>query len=182
MVFTLRKLILYSAMSLNGKISRADGSVDWLESIPNPDQLDYGYGEFIKTIGTTIQGGNTYRQLIGWDVPFPYPDTENFVFTRKVGQADTEFVRFISDHHVAFTQELKEKAGKNIWLIGGGQINTLLLNAGLIDELHLHVMPLVLPDGVELFEGTPDLTHFALTHTRQYPAGVLELRYTRTGD
>jgi dihydrofolate reductase len=176
----LRKLILYSAVSLNGKIARDDGSVDWLESIPNPDKLDYGYGEFIKTIGTTIMGGNTYRQLIEWDIPFPYVDQENYVFTRKVGQRDTEFVQFVSDHHVEFTQELIAREGKDIWLIGGGQINTLLLNAGLIDEVHLHVMPLVLPDGVELFEGSPDLSYFDLTHTKQYPGGVLELRYAKS--
>lgn len=165
-------------MSLNGKISRADGSVDWLESIPNPDKLDFGYGDFIKTIGTTIQGGNTYRQLIGWNVPFPYPDTKNFVFTRKVGQRDTEHVSFVSEHHEEFTRKLKADADKDIWLIGGGQINTLLLNAGLIDEVHLHVMPIVLPDGVELFEGNPDLSYFDLAHTRHYPGGVVELRYT----
>ena len=59
-----RKLILYIASSLNGKIADAEGRVDWLESMPNPDKLDYGYAEFYDSIDTTIQGNATYKQVM----------------------------------------------------------------------------------------------------------------------
>ena len=42
----MRKLKLYIATSLNGKIAASDGSVDWLESIPKPENSDYGYKKF----------------------------------------------------------------------------------------------------------------------------------------
>ena len=69
-------------MSLNGKIARPDGSVDWLDSIPNPEKIDYGYGQFIESIDTTLMGNKTYNQLIGWGIDFPYPDKQNFVFSQ----------------------------------------------------------------------------------------------------
>ena len=59
--------------------------MDWLESIPNPDKSDYGYSEFYNSIDTTIQGFNTYDQIIKWGIEFPYADKKNYVLTRKTG-------------------------------------------------------------------------------------------------
>jgi len=173
----LKKIILYIATSLNSKIAKADGSVHWLEAIPNPDKLDYGYVAFNETIDTTIQGYSTYAQVIGWDIPFPYTATKNYVLTRKQDIENTEHVAFIKENHLKFIKKLKEEAGKDIWLIGGGQINTMLLNAGLIDEIRIFVMPIVLSDGIELFELLPKETALKLIDTKTYPTGVVELRY-----
>jgi len=178
----LKKIKLYIATSLNGKIAKADGSVHWLEAIPNPDKLDYGYAKFQETIDTTIQGYKTYAQIIGWDIPFPYTTTKNYVLTRKQAVIDTEHVEFITEDHIPFIQQLKAGTGKDIWLIGGGQINTMLLNAGLIDEIYIFVMPIVLSDGIELFELLPQETALQLTDTKTYDTGVVELRYTLTND
>ena len=173
----MQKLTSYIATSLNGKIARANGEVDWLEAIPNPNKTDYGYSEFYGSIGTTIMGYKTYEQVINWGIDFPYPDKKNYVFTNKSGLENTEYVEFISENHAAFTRKLKEEATKNIWLIGGGQINTFLLNEGLIDELHMHVMPIILPDGIELFELVPKETQLKLISSKQYESGVMELKY-----
>ena len=72
---------------------------------------------------------------------FPYPEKTNYVFTRSTPPPDTPHVRFISGDIAAFVRVLKEEPGKDIWLVGGGQINTIMLNAGLIDELILTVFP-----------------------------------------
>jgi len=92
----MRKVILYVAISLDGKIAKPDGNVEWLDSIPNPDQLDYGYAEFYENIAITIMGNNTYEEVLGFDVPFPYPTKKNYVLTRQEGKTDTEFVSFVS--------------------------------------------------------------------------------------
>ncbi len=176
----MKKIKLYIATSLNGKIAKADGSVHWLEEIPNPDKLDYGYAAFNETIDTTIQGYKTYAQIIGWDIPFPYTATKNYVLTRKKESAATKHVEFITENPISFIKNLKTGTGKDIWLIGGGQINTLLLNAGLIDEIYIFVMPIVLSDDIELFELLPEETALQLTDTKTYDTGVVELRYTLT--
>ena len=173
----MRKIRLYTAMSLNGKIAREDGSVDWLEGIPNPDKTDYGYEAFYNEIGTTLQGFKTYQQLLNWGIPFPYSGKTNYVLTRKEERQNTEDVTFVSKAPIEFLQELKLEEGKDIWLIGGGEINTLLLNAGLIDELELFVMPVILPEGIDLFGGIPDETNLRLLKTQSFASGAIRLTY-----
>jgi dihydrofolate reductase len=176
----MRKVKLYIAASLNGKIARANGDVDWLETIPNPDGLDYGYHDFYESIDTTIQGYSTYAQVMGWGIDFPYADKENFVFTRKQDLSKTDHVEFISSDHVNFVKKLKEQEGKDIWLVGGAQLNTMFLNEGLVDEILLYTMPIVLPDGIELFGAIPKETKLQLIESRSFPNGVLESRYEVT--
>ena len=173
----MRKIKLYIATSLNGKIAQADGSVDWLEAIPNPEKIDHGYSDFYQSIDTTIQGNSTYQQVLNWGIDFPYPDKKNYVFTRKQGLENTEFVEFISENHVEFIQQLKQQEGGDIWLIGGGQINTLLLNHDLIDEVQVFVMPIVLTSGIEMFGAIPKETKLELLESKSYSTGAVELRY-----
>ena len=116
----MRKISSYIAVSLNGKIAKKDSSVDWLESIPNPDKSDYGYEDFYTSIDTTIQCSSTYNQVMGWGIDFPYADKKNYVFTRNSKLENTKHVDFISNNHVDFIKQLKKQSGSAIWLIGGG--------------------------------------------------------------
>lgn len=173
----MRKIKLYIATSLNGKIARSDGSVDWLESVPNPGKIDYGYSEFYNSVDTTIQGNNTYKQVISWDIDFPYIGKKNFVLTKDLNKKTNKHVEFISNNHIEFIKELKNKEGKDIWLIGGGKINTLLLNEGLIDVIQIFIIPIILPDGIDIFEHFPKETQLKLIHSKAYSTGVTELHY-----
>lgn len=173
----MRKVKLYIAISLNGKIAKSDGSVDWLEAIPNPEKSDYGYSDFYNTIDTTIQGNNTYKQILEWGIDFPYADKKNYVFTRKQALKNTEYVEFISKNHIEFIKQLKKEKGQDIWLIGGGQLNTLFLSQNLIDEIQVFVMPIVLTEGIELFEALPKDTILKLVDTKAYSSGAIELKY-----
>ena len=173
----MRKIKLYIAISLNGKIAKPDGSVDWLETTPNPEKLDFGYEEFYNSVDTTIMGFSTYSQIIQWGIPFPYKAKKNYVITRNQAHQNTEDVEFISKKHIGFISQLKQQEGKDIWLIGGGQVNTLLFNAGLIDEIQVFIMPIVLEDGIELFESLPKETHLDLIESNNFSNGVVELKY-----
>jgi len=173
----LRKIKLFIAVSLNGKIARPDGSVDWLEIIPNPEKTDYGYQDFLNSIDTTIQGYNTYNQLIGWGIDFPYMGKKNYVLTKKQDAVNTEYVEFITENHTEFIKQLKEEEGSDIWLIGGSQANKLVLNAGLLDEIIIFIMPIVLSGGIELFDAFPKETRLELLGKKSYSGGVVELNY-----
>ena len=174
----MRKISSYIAVSLNGEIAKKDGSVDWLESIPNPDKFDYGYNEFYDSIDTTIQGHSTYSQLISWGVDFPYAKKKNYVFTRKTNLSDTQYVDFISGDHLQFIQELREQqSGQGIWIVGGGQLNSFFLNNNLLDEIILFVMPVILSDGIDLFATILNETELRLLESKSYSNGVVALRY-----
>lgn len=172
----MRKIISYIAISLNGQIADAQGEVAWLDAVPNPDKLDYGYQEFYETIDTTIMGYKTYKQVIDWGVEFPYKDKTNYVLTSSKKEA-AEYVKFISENHIDFIQKLKESAGKDIWLIGGGQVNTFALNSKFLDELMIYLMPVVIAKGINLFELLPQETNLELIDSKSYPTGVQMLKY-----
>lgn len=174
----MRKIKLYIAASLNGKIAEKDGSVSWLERVPPPEDTDYGYADFYESIDTTIQGASTYDQVISWDIEFPYKGKKNYVLTRKNDREDTEHVTFINKDHITFIENLKQQEGNDIWLIGGGQVNTLLLNAGLVDEIILFTMPIILKEGIEVFENLPDERALTLEHSESYTSGAMRLVYS----
>lgn len=173
----MRKVILYIAASLDGKIARADGSVDWLEEIKPPEGEDFGYGALMKRIDTTLMGRKTCQQVLSFDVPFPYRGLKNFVFSSKQNLPEHEEIIYIREEPAGYVEKLKQQPGKDIWLIGGGQLNAVLLNAGLIDEIQLFVMPLVLGAGIPLFHATAETRNLHLKSQRVYNTGVLELHY-----
>ena len=72
---------------------------------------------------------------------------------------------------------VKSPDGKDIWLIGGGQINSNLLNHQLIDEMQIFVMPVVLGAGIPLFHSLATETTQNLVETKSYSSGVVLLKY-----
>ena len=174
----MRILKLYIAASLDGYIARLDDSIDWLE---NPEYTiegqDYGYQNLLKSIDTTLMGYATYKVILGFDMPFHYADKTNYVFTRTAGRPASEHVSFIHEDPTDFVKSLKQKPGKDIWLIGGGQINTLLLNAGLIDEIYLTTLPIILGEGVPLFADGKQETKLELLRCETFPNGFIQAVY-----
>lgn len=83
---TRAKVVLYIATSLDGYIARADGSLHWLYALPNPGQTDHGYHDFFSKIGATIMGSNTYKEIIGFGVDWPYAEIDSYVVS---GNKDT---------------------------------------------------------------------------------------------
>jgi dihydrofolate reductase len=173
----MRKIVLYIAVSLDGKIARKDGDVKWLDEFSDPEQMDYGYNDFLNSIDTTFMGNNTYKQLLGFGIDFPYRGKTNYVFTRNAGLSEDKNVKYISGDPVSFVRDIKSSAGGDIWLIGGAEINTVLLNAGLIDEVIIFIIPLVLGEGIPLFRDVPGETNLEMIKTKTYSNGVVELNY-----
>ena len=171
----MRRLKLYTAASLDGYIAGPNGEIDWLDV---GGGLDYGYAEFYDSIDTTLMGNSTYRVTLG--VPdFPYPDKTNYVLTHGAPSPDTEHVRFVSGDIAGFVRSLKEKAGRAIWLVGGGQVNTVMLNAGLIDDVILTSFPLVLGDGIPLFAPGAARAGFETTGCEAYDTGLVQWRMVK---
>ena len=176
----MRKIILFTALSIDGYIAREDGDISWLN---NPEFAmegeDYGYADFYRSVDTTLMGNKTYRQVMGFEMPFPYPDKENYVFTRSEEEEPTDEVMFVTGNIADFVRELKDQEGSDIWLVGGGEVNTYLLEHGLIDRLILTRMPVALGSGIPLFRETGPESHFTLSHHTPYQNGVVQQVYDR---
>lgn len=173
----MRNLLLYIATSLDGYIAREDGSIDWLESADTGEE-DYGYQEFFDSVDTTLMGNRTFRQILGFPVEFPYPGKRNIVFTRSE-PVPSEYAEVTNRDPVSMIRELKGEDGGDIWLVGGSELNSLLLEADLIDRMILTVLPRPLGSGIPLFRRrAPDLP-WQLTDADAYDSGFLQLTYER---
>ncbi len=172
----MRRLKLYIAASLDGYIAGPNGEIDWLDASGG---LDYGYKEFYASIDTTLMGNSTYKQVHTFG-EFLYPEKTNYAFTRSTPPPDTNHVRFVSDDIEGFVRTLKEMPGKDIWLVGGGQVNTVMLNAGLIDEVVLTAFPLVLGDGIPLFAPGAVRHEFKTVGYETFETGLIQWRLEKS--
>tara|TARA_Y100001972_G_C7665965_1_gene336719 strand:- start:4698 stop:5225 length:528 start_codon:yes stop_codon:yes gene_type:complete len=175
----MRKLVLYIATSIDGYIARPNGKVDWLEY---PDFMiegeDFGYKKFIDTIDTTIMGGDTYKEVLGFGIPWPYGDKKNYVFTRSNYPA-METVTFVGENIGQFVKDLKAQPGKDIWLIGGGKINSIMIAEDLLDEMIISVMPITIGEGIPMFSKVKHEQKFKLKNHTIYKTGVTQLHYLK---
>ena len=173
----MRKIILYIAVSIDGYIAGPDGEIDWLHSIDNPDNNDFGYAKFYKSIDTTIMGNSTYKQILSFGVDFPYPEKTNYVFTKNKSESDTDHVKFVNSDFEKFVIDLKNSSGKNIWLIGGGKTNSFFLNNNFIDEIILTTIPIILGKGIPLFEGNVRNKKIRMSKINSFDCGIVQSNF-----
>ncbi|KAA6330887.1 hypothetical protein EZS27_020462, partial [termite gut metagenome] len=146
----MKKIILYIATSLDGRIAEPDGGLEWLTGFPNPEKIDYGYKDLLDSVDTVIMGGRTYRELLNIDVIWPYSKQMTYVVSHH-DWGVKENIRFITDNVIETISELRNQAGKDIWLVGGGELISMLLAADLIDEMRICYIPVILGCGIPLF-------------------------------
>ncbi|TYR81244.1 dihydrofolate reductase [Priestia megaterium] len=169
-----RKLVFYGAISVDGYIARENHSLDWL--IGTEGEEDTGYSDFYETVDTILMGRNTYDQIsILSPQEFPYKDKQCYVFSRKM-TGSNEFVKFINEDIVGFTQSLKEQEGKRIWIVGGGEVLHPLLQGKLVDEFIIQIAPSIIGRGIPLFMPGDQENKLTLVDVRRYKQ-FAELHY-----
>ena len=177
------EVILYIASSLDGYIARADGAVDWLDDLPEQEgtEEDYGYGEFFGNVGTVLMGRVTYEQVLTFGVDYPYPGRAGYVFSgTRAGERDDN-VEFVDVADIpGFVAQLKETSGRDIWLIGGGQLVREFLKLDLIDRMEIFILPVLLGEGISLFPPPAPQRNLELVESRSYNNGMVGLTYRRS--
>ncbi len=172
-----QKVILYIAESVDGYIARKDGRLDWLTPYEGQAE-DYGYADFLKTIGTVIMGHTTYRQVLSFG-DFPYPEQACFVFSTDRSKERDEHVTFVRGNVAESLDRIRDQHTGDIWLVGGSILIDAFLKQDLIDEFIITTVPVLLGDGIPLFlpSGTEKSLH--LVSVRSYAAGLVQTRYIR---
>ncbi|PYX68061.1 MAG: dihydrofolate reductase [Acidobacteria bacterium] len=176
-----RKIIVYIATSADGFIARPDGSVDWLDR-PRP-KGNYGMGAFYKSIDTVLWGRKTCDMALEYQkkgVPGTAFDTrvKNYVFTRgPLPAAAPADVEFVSEPIKAFATRLREKKGKDIWMMGGAGIIASFLDDGEIDEFMIHVIPKFIGEGIPLIAPGRRTVPLKLISCTKFTDGVVKLHY-----
>jgi dihydrofolate reductase len=167
-----RKVVLFIACSLDGYIAGNDDDIGWLF-----DDDDYGYKEFLSSVDTVLMGRRTYDMALRMG-PFPYPDKDCYVFSRSLMGGD-ENVEFVNQPVIQFVKTLREKDGKDIWLVGGSELIGPFLKDHLIDEFIISIHPILLGEGIPMFSPGFPMQTLSLAGNTTFPSGLIQVHYLK---
>lgn len=172
-----RNVILYISMSLDGYIATKDESLDFL-SIVEQEGEDYGYNEFVQSVDAIIIGRKTYEKVLEMGYEYPHIDKEVYILTRTERPSIGNF-KFYTGALNQLVNNLKNKPGKNIYCDGGAEIANELMKNNLVDEYIISVIPILLGNGIPLFNvGRPE-QKLKLVSIKQFEKGLSQLHYKR---
>ena len=166
-----RRVRLFVAASLDGYIATAEGGVEWLFQ----DQ-DYGLNRFMGEVDTVLLGRKTYDWMVGHGVT-SYEGLRNYVFSRSQESGPDPSVQFITEDATVFVESLRLERGGDIWLVGGGQLFSSLLEAELVDEIMLAIHPVILGDGIPLFLSGLGTVPLRLDEVQSFETGLVMMSY-----
>jgi len=167
------QISIYIAQSLDGYIARQDGSLDWLEYGHEGDE-DYGFKGFIKDIDALVLGRNTYEVVSSFD-QWPYEGKRVIVLSQTLKQVRQEAELF-AGKLTELTAKLHSDGIQHVWVDGGITVSKFL-EAGLVDDLTVSVIPVFLGQGIPLFNPMKQELTCRLISTKTYPSGLVQLRY-----
>jgi len=171
-----RKIIVYIATSVDGYIARPDGNVDWLNR-PMPKD-GYGMTAFARSVDTILWGRKTYDFAAKMGGVGVYGKVKHYAFSRQPPADPLPGVEFVFESIPEFVGKLKAVRGKNIWMMGGAAIIASFLDAGAIDEFSIHVIPVMIGEGIPLVAPRHRNIPLELISARSFPDGVVHLNYS----
>ena len=123
-----------------------------------------------KTLDDALKMGGTFNS--GLSIKY-------YVFSKTLPAGERDGVMFTRQSPASLIRQLREWRGKNIWLMGGGELAREFLKADLVDEIHLGVVPVLLGEGIPLFPSGFPQRDFSLMENKTYGKGLISLKYKR---
>jgi dihydrofolate reductase len=180
----IMKTQYYTAASLDGFIATPDDSLEWL--FPLGDIEDTSYSDFIRDVGALAMGSATYEWLLrhhvspeaGRPQPWPYEQPVWVFSTRELAPlpgADIRFVR--GDVRPVHEEMVAAAGGRNVWIVGGGDLAGQFYDHGLLDELFVQIGSVTLGAGKPLLPRAITSPPLRLVSVRAVGTGFAELHY-----
>ena len=170
---------IYIAQSLDGFIATADGGIEWLEAVPNPEGSDFGYSEFISKIDALLMGRNTFEKVLSfgeWSYTIPVYVLSNTLTTIPEELEGKVFL--INGKLEDVISQLSSKGMNNLY-IDGGQVISSFLKEDLIDEMIITTVPVLLGSGLSLFGDTGAMKNFSHLSTEVLNDHLVKSHYVR---
>ncbi len=174
----------YTASSLDGFIATTDDSLEWLFQLGDVEETSYP--SFIRDVGALAMGSATYEWLLRHGVkpdadppePWPYEEPTWVFTTRSLPPIPGADVRFVSGDVRPVHEEMVAAAGgKNVWLVGGGDLVGQFHDHGLLDEIFVQVGSVTLGAGKPLLPREITTPPLKLISVRAVGTGFAELHY-----
>jgi dihydrofolate reductase len=180
----MSKTILYIALSLDGFIAGPNDDLSFLNEFNNnqsevSENTSLSFEDFFANIGSIILGKRTYdlEESNGWGMAHPVPKFILTTDTQKPDGARKDTV-FTHEPIEMILEKAKAAAGsKDVWVEGGANVVQQYINAKLIDELQLFFVPVLLGNGIKLFDNLESKVGLTLLETNQNFGGLVELKY-----
>lgn len=171
----MSRVIYNTAVTLNGFLADEGHSLDWLFEVPGADSAENEFAGFLAGVGALVMGSSTYRWVYDHEELSTHPekwfyrDIASFVMSSRtqpaVAGAD---IRFRSGGVGSLWDELVDAArGKDIWLVGGGDLVGQFADAGHLDEVRVSVAPVTLEAGMPLLPRRLDSHRLSLESARR---------------
>jgi len=172
----MRKVVLGLGISIDGYIARPNGAVDFL-FMPK----DYSMGPFMAAMDVALMGRKTYDAALAMSgaSAFGAYSMKFYVFSRAKPAGERDGVTFVNESPTEFAKKLRKSKGKNIWLMGGGELARDFLKEDLVDELYIGVVPVLLGEGIPLFPSGFPQRNFSLLENKTFSKGLISLKYER---
>lgn len=170
-----RKVIVYIATSIDGYIAKPNDDLSFLSMVEKEGE-DYGYYAFLQNIDTIIQGRKTYEWVMQQMQAYPNADKETYIITRTARESMGN-IHFYSEDIKTLISTLKSQARKDIFVDGGAEIVNLLLQNKWIDEIIISIIPVLLGEGVRLFQDTKTEQILQLMDSKHFDTGLVQLHY-----
>jgi dihydrofolate reductase len=170
----MRQIVYSVAMSLDGYIAGPRGEADWIVIDPDID-----FNAMFARFDAILMGRRTYEttRTAQGGGGGSMPGVESFVFSRTLRQADCKGVT-VCDDPLETLPALKERAGKDIWLFGGGVLFRSLLELGLVDRVSVAIIPVLLGGGMSLLPDSPHRAGLQLVEHQVFAkTGTFSLEY-----
>lgn len=166
------------AMSLDGFVARNDHSLDWLNKQPTEDE-DHGFFEFMDSVDALVMGSGSLRTVLGFgEWPYQKPVV---VLSRTMTKQDLpehlqDKIEFSTASPEALWNTFGERGYKRIYVDGGAIIRSFL-KARLVQDMKITIVPILIGEGIRIFENTNRDTDLELVSTEQFPSGLVDLVY-----
>ena len=186
----MSKVQYYCAATIDGFIADPNDGLDWLlgyDGHYEGDEADAGpmgeggsYEPFYEKVGALVSGSTTYEWVLDHLEEWPYAGKPSWILSsrdlRKPDGYEDEVRIANAPVGEIHDQVLVSAGGRNLWVLGGGNVASQYADAGLLDELLLTVVPVVLGAGKPLFERALPGPQ-TLTGTTVFRNGMVELRF-----
>jgi dihydrofolate reductase len=171
----VRKVIFGGANSLDNYLARKDHATDWL--LWN-DEAAAVMAAYWKAFDTVLMGRKTYEVALRHSKgKAPYPDMKTYVFSRTCTNDAGGAVTIISGDAAEFVRQLKHQIGKDICLMGGGELAKSFFEAGLIDEIGFNIHPVLLGSGIPVFHEMANQIDLELLECKTFRNGCVLVKY-----
>ncbi|HHV84528.1 MAG TPA: dihydrofolate reductase [Petrimonas sp.] len=175
----MKKIILCIIASLDQCIAELDGSLEWLTEFSNSKEVADHDKDLLASVDTVIMGGRAYREFLNMDIIWPYSQQTTYVVSHH-NWGEKENISFITENIIETISELRNQKGKDILLVGGGELTSMFLNADLIDEMHITYIPVILGNGIPLFPGQLKESKWELARKDVLPYDVITISYLKS--